>query len=231
VGQPTSACEVTVIVPDEEKLHWRLVSTTIKLLTDHFDLYRLNQRLGAATTGPLVQVVLSSASQTSYSRAFISPIRPEEGRHAYIFQIDTYRLEGPEEEQPPRELSETQFFDALLGSIHDVDQLQIISVADLYYPAAQADWRMKLLADPPRLEELQSGIGKISLSGVTLRFSDSPHGLLESFLAISPDEDEYRCSLSIINHIRPDELPTVQRTVLNQAEELARLFVDVKGEA
>ena len=220
-----------MIVPDEKSLHWRLVATTIKVPQGHLDINSLNQKLGAETTVPLVRLVESSESRTSHSHAFISPATvsdAEDNGVDHIIQIYTYRFSGDEHDQPPRRLSDTQFFRALEECIHDIEHLEITSVTDLYYPAAQAPWRLTLLADPPRLDEFQSGIGKISLSGVKLRFSGSPHGLLESFLEISPDEDEYRCSLVILNYISPGELSTVHATVVNQAEEFARLFVDVK---
>jgi hypothetical protein len=66
---------------------------------------------------------------------------------------------------------------------------------------------------------------------VKLRFSDSPHGLLETFLEISPDEGEYRCSLTVFNLITPDQLTGLHRMVLSQAEEFAQLFVEVKEES
>jgi hypothetical protein len=228
--------EATVIVPDEEKLHWRLVSITIRIPHDSLDLDRLGTALRYTTTGPMVALLNSSDAHTSHSRAFISTATPREadehGRVEHIVQIDTYRFGGAGGEQGTGWLSESHFFTTLQESIHDgVDDLQVISVADLYYPAAQVGWRMKMLAYPPKLEEFHSEIGRISLSGVKLRFSDSPYGLLESFLDISPAEDEYRCSLTVLNHVSPEHLSDVRRTVLTQAEEFAQLFVEGKEES
>jgi hypothetical protein len=227
--------EATVIVPDEEKLHWRLVSITIRIPQDSLDLDRLSRDLRCTTTGPMVALLESSDAQTSHSRAFISTATPREadehGRVEHIVQIDTYRFRGADDEQRSGWVSESQFYATLRESIHaGVDQLQIISVADLYYPAAQVVWRMKMLADPPKLEEFQSEIGRISLSGVKLRFSDSPYGIRESFLEISPTEDEYRCSITFLNHSSPEHLFSVRRTVLTQAEEFAQLFVEGREE-
>lgn len=87
---------------------------------------------------------------------------------------------------------------------------------------------MKLLADPPELGEFQSEIGAITLSGLKLRFSRSAAGLLEASLDITPDEDEYHCALTSTVDLRVDSLGALYSVVLEQAEELASLFIDLK---
>lgn len=213
-------------IPDAEKLHWRSVSISIKVPRGHLDLDSLSRSMD-----PLRGfVVESNHSLTAQTYAFVHSLADSFNLDEHTVQVDSYRLGDEDSQEQLQRLDDTGFYSILASCIQGVDELQVISTTDLYYPAAQAAWRMKMLADTPRLEGSQSEIGKISLSGVKLRFSDSPHGLLESFLEISPDEGEYRCSLTVLNSTTPDELPSLHRTVLSQAEEFAQLFVEVRKE-
>ncbi|MCA1789687.1 MAG: hypothetical protein LC667_07470 [Thioalkalivibrio sp.] len=220
-----------MIIPGEE-LHWRFVSISIRVPRSHLDPGVLRGTLDLDGSGTRLE---ASDALTSQTHAYFYPAPPrepgdaDEGEH--VIQIDTYRFENEDSEEQLRRISDSGFFDVLRTGIQGLDQLEIISVADLHFPASTVAWRMKMLASPPTMEEFQSEIGKISLSGVKLRFSDSPHGLLESSLEISPDEDEYRCSLTVLTCISPDRLGSVHTTVLNRAEEFAQLFVEVKGGA
>lgn len=213
-----------MIDPDAENLHWRSVSIAIKVPRGHLDLDSLARSVDPFT-GFLVE---SSDSLTGQTHAFVYPVDDEFDFDDHTVQMDSYRFGDEDSGTQLQRLDDTGFYSILRSCIRDIDVLQVISTTDLYYPAAQVAWRMKMLADTPRLEEFQSEIGKISLSGVKLRFSDSPYGLLESFLEISPDEGEYRCSLTVLNHIAHDELPSLHRIVLSQAEEFAQLFVEMK---
>lgn len=213
-----------MIVPDAEKLHWRSVTISIQVPRGHLDLDLLARSVGPLTSGFLVE---ASDSLTGQTYASVYPLEEEWDFDEHTIHIDSYRGDEPDQEQFRRLKG---FFTLLYRCIRDVDQLRIVSVTDLYYPAARTMWRMKMLADTPSLEEFRSEIGKISLSGVKLRFSDSPHGLLESSLEISPDEGEYRCSLTVLNQITPDQLPSLYRIVLSQAEEFAQLFIEVEEE-
>lgn len=221
-----------MIVTDEEKLHWRFVSITIKVSHEHLDLDLLNRALGSDTRSPIVRMLQSTDAGTSYSHAFIFPAATRDGGDGFnetIIEIDTYRFGNTEGDHPARALPDTEFFNSLRNSIHGVEQLSIISATDLSYPATEASWRMSMLADPPKLDEFESEIGKIALSGVKLRFTDSPHGLLESSLEISPAEDEYRCSLTLLHQLRAEDLAQIREIVIRQAEEFAQLFVEVSG--
>ncbi len=216
-----------MIVPDAEKLHWRSVSISIKVPRGHLDLDSLARSVNPLT-GFLVE---SSDSLTGQTYASVYPIENLFDVDEHTVQVDSYRWGDENSREQLQRLEDSGFYSVLQSCIRDVDELQVISATDLYYPATQAAWRMKMLADTPSMEEFRSEIGKISLSGVKLRFSDSPHGLLETFLEISPDEGEYRCSLTVFNRIAPDQLPSLHRTVLSQAEEFAQLFVEVKEES
>lgn len=213
-----------MIVPEAEKLHWRSVSISIQVPRGHLDLESLARAWGSLTTGFVVETSDVLVGQTYAS---VYPLEEEWDFDEHTVQVDSYRGDDADQELFQR-LDESGFYSILHSCIHDVDELQVVSVTDLYYPATQAAWRMKMLADTPSLEEFRSEIGTISLSGVKLRFSNSPHGLLESFLEVSPDEGEYRCSLTVFNRITPDELTSLHRTVLSQAEEFAQLFVELK---
>ena len=216
-----------MIVPGEEKLSWRSVSIAIKVPQDHLDLDSLTRSVGPLTASIPIE---SDDVLTGQSYAFVYPLDADQEGGEHTIQVDTYRSGDEDSEEQLQRLYDSGFFSVLESCIRDLHQLQVISTTDLYYPAAHTTWRMKMLADTPRLDEFQSEIGKISLSGVKLRFSGSPHGLLESFLEISPDEDEYRCSLTVLNLITPDQLTALHRIVLNQAEEFAQLFVVAKEE-
>lgn len=216
-----------MIVPDAEKLHWRSVSISIKVPRGHLDLDSLARSVDPLT-GFLVE---SSDSLTGQTYASVYPLEDEFDFDAHTVQVDSFRSGDQDSREQLQHLDDSGFYSVLQSCIRDVDELQVISMTDLYYPAAQAAWRMKMLADTSSLQEFRSEIGKISLSGVKLRFSNSPHGLLEAFLEISPDEGEYLCSLTVFNRITPDQLTGLHRTVLNQAEEFAELFVEVKEEA
>lgn len=213
-----------MIDPDAEKLHWRSVSISIKVPRGHLDLDSLARSVDPLT-GFLVE---SNDSLTGQTYASVYPLEDEPDVDEHNVQVDSYRWGDEDSQQQLQRLDDSGFYGILRSCIRDVDELQVLCVTDLYYPAAQAAWRMRMLADTPTLEEFRSEIGKISLSGVKLRFSDSPHGLLESFLEVSPDEAEYRCSLTVFYRVAPDQLPGLHRTVLSQAEEFAQLFVEVK---
>lgn len=216
-----------MIVPDAEKLHWRSVSISIKVPRGHLDLDSLAQ-----SVAPLTGFVLGSGDAfTGQTYAYVYPLETDFDFDEHTVQVDSYRGADEVIEEQLQRLDHDGFYSVLQSCIRDIDELQVISTTDLYYPAAQAAWRMKMLADTPGLEEFRSEIGKISLSGVKLRFSDSPHGLLETFLETSPDEDEYRCSLTVFNLITPDQLTGLHGMVLSQAEEFAQLFVEVKEES
>ncbi|HEX6040868.1 hypothetical protein [Longimicrobium sp.] len=214
-------------VPDATKLHWRSVSIAIKVPRGHLDVASLVEVMDPSA-GFLVE---SSDALTGQTYAFVGPVDDELDFDEHTVQVDSYRFGEEDSQEQLKRIEDSGFYDVLQRCIRDVHELQVISTTDLHYPAGQAAWRMKMLADTPHLEEFRSEIGKISLSGIKLRFTDSPHGLLESFLEISPDEDEYRCSLTVLNYITPDELPSLHATVLNQAEEFAQLFVEVKEDA
>lgn len=220
--------EATVIVPGEEKLHWRFMGITIKVPRDRLDAGILNRALDFQENGALLE---SSDVLASQSHAFFHPAAPAEasqGPAEHVIYIESYRFENEESEAQFRRISDSGFFDALRTSIHGLDPLSIVAVADLYYPASRVSWRMKMLASPPRMDEIESEIGAISLSGVSLRFSDSPHGLLGSLLETSPGEDEYRCELTFANDLGLDQLESLHRTVARRAEAFAQLFVDWK---
>lgn len=217
-----------MIVPDAEKLHWRSVSISIKVPRGHLDLDSLAQSVGHLRSGLFLE---SSDSRIGQTYASVYPLDNEFDFDDHTVQVESYRFGDEVAPEQFQRLDYNGFYSVLQSCIRDIDELQVISVTDLYYPAAQAAWRMKMLADTPRLEEFRSEIGNISLSGVKLRFSDSPHGLLESFLEVSPDEAEYRCALTVFNRITPDELTSLHGTVLSQAEEFAQLFVEVKEES
>jgi hypothetical protein len=226
-----------VIVPVEEKLHWQMVRISFGIPEHNLDLALLSSRIENPSPRSWSAVVGGDESLASYSYVWISPISRiaspmvdhdlEDGGE-YLVQITTFRARDSEDQPPAYDLSHTEFLELLHRSIHNFDQLKVVAITELYYPAERASWRMKLLADPPELGDFQSDIGVITLSGLKLRFSNSAAGLLEASLDTTPDKDEYHCALTSTVDLRVDSLAALFPVVLEQAEEFASLFIELK---
>jgi hypothetical protein len=226
-----------VIVPDEEKLHWQMVRISFEISERNLDLGPLSSRISHPSPRAWSAFAGGDESLESYSYVYISPINRTEltsGDHEaekgeeYLVQITSFRGRASGDQHPSYNLSHADFLELLHDGIRDLDHLKVVAITDLYYPSERASWRMKLLADPPELGEFQSEIGGIMLSGLKLRFSGSAAGLLEASLDITPDEDEYHCALASTVDLRVDALEKLYSVVLEQAEELASLFIDLK---
>lgn len=220
-----------MIVPDEESLHWRLVRISFEISERHLDLGPFASLPDLDSPPPWTLKVGEDDPQEipSFVSFSLSPTAPGDDARdgmAYLVEISTFR--EPIANRRRWELSYARFFALLRESIRGLDEIIAFSITELTFPADRASWRMKLLAEPPELGGTQSGIGPIALSGVRLRFTDSPAGLLEASLDTSPAGDEYRCELTSVDQVDVDAIAGLHSRVLEQAEEFASLFIDVR---
>jgi hypothetical protein len=220
-----------VDIPCEASLYWRRVRLSFQLKQGFYDLDAFWSSLGAEEgetawiLGEPDGVVHSHASLVSREEAGFGEGDQEELFPAFLVEIASYRFPLDEHEHAEEPITHQQFFDALRSVVVGEDHVHGVSTVDLFFPAQDVRWRMKLLSDPPEFEEIQSELGRISLGGLTLRFSRSSVGLFEANLAVSPTEHEYLCSLTFLQHFQLDTLEATYSTVLKQAEEFSSAFV------
>lgn len=220
-----------MIIPDEGRLHWSRVRLSFQLQHSHYDLAAFRATLGAQEEedswilGEVGGKIHSHASLLSRDDIGLPSDAQEEMFPAYLIDIVSYRIPPDEQEDIGTLISHDEFFRALNAAVTGEDHVHAVSSVDLLFQASVTRWRMKLLSDPPKFDEVQSELGRISLGGLTLRFDNSSVGLFEANLAISPSQHEYLCTLTFLQHFHLSSLDTTYSAVLAQAEEFSSAFL------
>lgn len=226
---PTAESRLHLRIPCDSGLHWRFIELLIPLEEGELALATLTDLTNASIPRWLLaepdgEVECHSHARVLDWRAPADADDPE-GQRApvQLVEIETYRYGVVPDDRKGYSVSHARFFSALRDST-SVDELFVVANVRLSFSAQTSTWQAALLASPPDIAELPGDLGKISLSGLSLRFRDSRLGLLDARLESGPENDysvEVRFSVSIPT----DEIARLYQTILQRAEQLASLFV------
>lgn len=215
-------------IPCGEKEHWRFISLWLFWPEEEFDAEGFAKGIGVADVDEewVVQAAKEPSCHTHGRLRHITDetANEEEGEvsAAWVCELDTVRAAAQYEGLPTIELR--PFLDTMAAAA-TAEECFVAATVHLSFGASAARWRPALLADPPELSDLKEDLGRIVLSGLTLRFEESAHGLVEAHLEASPSEDEYRTELQYSEVVPPERLQDLYRIVLDKAERFASLFV------
>ena len=152
----------------------------------------------------------------------------DEGEHAsWILSLETRRTSRTDGSNPDISFVSLETILSAFGEATQSDVFVAASV-DLAFPAGPAKWRTALLADPPQMTELREDLGSIELSGLTLRFKDSSHGLNEARLETSQDGGEYLVTVRFSESISKDSVVSSHEIVLSRAADFSSLFLSLE---
>ena len=217
-------------IPCGENDHWRFIGLYVFWPRDDFNADSFKERLGIQEGDRWIAQATEDPQCHTHGR-LIAPPKPEgvdeeEEVRAWVIDLDTYR-NTTKHEGAPLVTMETML-SAMAGAA-TAEECFVGATVDVGFPAERAEWRPSLLAQPPKFEDLKEDLGRIVLSGLTLRFEDSQQGLVEAALDISSSGKTYSTNLRFSQIVKTSELDQLYPTILSKAERFASLFIEHRG--
>lgn len=218
-------------IPTEGEQHWTRVQAWLFMPKAEIDIEHLFRQVGEREPAGDPWFISDADQASCRTRVTLFSFDPgAETPPAWIFLIDTSKLVGP----PPskfEQLTHEAFFSALRQSIRSGFESFIHAVTDLEFPSPPAEWRLPILAHPPKLSGVEGELGAMSLSGITLDFTGSNLGLSRATLVRSIESSKLDISLRYFMRLESSSLADLYEQILNKAEQFSALFVNPRSEA
>jgi len=106
-------------------------------------------------------------------------------------------------------------------------QILVAASVEMSFSRGEASWRIPLLANPLSLTETQSSLGRVELSGLKLRFTESPVGLIQATFG-SEAEQALNIELVFGVSLARESISRAYELVLEQAESWAAIFIELQ---
>lgn len=226
-----------MLIPCQSEYHWRRVRLYFQFPNQDFDISRFYEGLG--TSERETNWVLGETGTDCHSHAQMTSIPATKVDHAAepskeelwtAILVDTFRTPLAEHGHAPVVTTHSRLLEAIILAVPSKSALHPTATIDLYYNADSAKWKVGFMADPPEFGELGSDIGRISLAGVTFRFSDSEASLFDVVLDVSPSGKEFRCRVFFGMHIEIASIEQIYVDAIKQAENFASYFVQTRND-
>jgi hypothetical protein len=224
-------------IPTGREQHWTRVQVWLFVAKTQVDTGRLFQQVGERDPAGDSWFISEADHASCRTRVTLFTYEPDAGASpdtgaspSWIFRIDTSRIVGP----PPsrfEQLTHEAFFSALRQSMPGDVDLFLVADVDLEFPSPPAEWRLPILANPPKLSGVEGELGAITLSGITMDFTGSTLGLSRAKLVRSFETPKLDVSLTYPIRLSSSVLTELYEQVLEKAERFSALFVNAQPEA
>lgn len=223
-------------IPCDETVHWRYLRLYLVFPDDRFHASSFREALGPewrpqewrVTEGDnpayfsWVELVDLSKKNVTSEKDATDQEQQADSPPRWLVQFDTLRR-PPSVEKSKEDVSGHQtVFDAITDSA-GTDTLFYSASVDLYFSSQQWRLRAPLFKRPQSLEAVDTELGRVEVSGVSMRFHGQNPGLHQARLEISPDSSQY--FVGILFAAAPTPLGGLFTESLSRAEKYARLFV------
>ena len=224
-------------IPCDENTHWRYLRLYLVLPDDGFQAGSFREALGPewrsqewrVTEGDnpayfsWVELVDLAEKNVTPEEDPTDPEQEAGPPPRWIIQFDTIRRPPSVEESKEDVSGHQTVFDAIAASA-GTDTLPYSAVVDLYF--SSHGWRLRapLFERPQSLEAVSAELGRVEVSGVSMRFHGQRPGLHEASLQVSPDDSQYFVRTSFT--VAPTPLGDLFGSSLSKVEDYARLFVE-----
>ena len=223
-------------IPCDENVHWRYLRLYLVFPDEQFQVDSFREALGPEWR-PQEWRVIEGDRPACFSWVELvdlseRSVTPEENptdqeqqvgsSPRWLIQFDTLRRSPTIEESKEDVSGHQTVFDAIAESA-GTDTLPYSASVDLYFSSQRWRLRAPLFEQPQSLEAVSSELGRVEVSGVSMRFHGQKPGLHQASLGISPDDSQYFVGTLFTS--APTPLGGLFTTSLSKAEEYARLFI------
>ena len=213
-------------VPCGESEHWKQIWLSVFWNRDAFDRDKFVSETNPRKDADWTWTLQEAQDPQCHTHADLTLVSDEaddsEDNPAWVFSMGTYR--GPVDEEEGPATGTLQDFTHAMAQAATEETCFVVVRVDLVFAKEEADWRMGLLAEPPEFSDLKEELGRIRMSGITLRFEESPQGLNTAELEVRGDV--YQADLQFVDVLPTLALNDLHTKVLNKAERFASLFID-----
>jgi len=121
----------------------------------------------------------------------------------------------------------TDFLTVVSRAVAGASDVACTAIIWMTYPETAA-WRLPLLSETQRVDVEGSGLGAVSLSGITLRFSDSTAGLLQAELSTALGKESRRAKLIFGFLLSHNDITKGVAEVFSRSARFADLFISAR---
>ena len=224
-------------IPCDENTHWRYLRLYLVFSDDGFQDGSFREALGpewrpqewrvteddTPACFSWVELVDLQEKNVTLQEGPVYPDQEADPPPRWLIQFDTLRR-SPSVEESKEDISGHQTVFAAIAASAGTDTLPYSATVDLYFASQRWRLRAPLFERPHSLEAVHTELGRVEVSGVSMRFHGSRPGLHHARLEVSPDDSQY--FVGTLFTAEPIPLGDLFRSSLSKAEDYARLFVE-----